>query len=180
MYLLKIKHWQLFGLLILVPVFFQLIGIESLLNGDPRETFKMFPILVILFCTIMYSWIYSIGIFMNKRLPQTVSLNLTTFRVFTFFIVTYVIMAVILMTLIFSDTIIAIPNMTMVFLMLHLFVMFCIFYCMWFTAKSLKSVELQRPVTFSDFAGDFLLILFFPIGVWIIQPRINKLFEQLG
>jgi hypothetical protein len=60
---------------------------------------------------------------------------------------------------------------------LHLFSMFCIFYCLYFNAKALKTVEWQRPVTFSDFAGEFFLIWFFPIGVWIIQPRLNKLFD---
>ena len=44
-------------------------------------------------------------------------------------------------------------------------------------AKALKTVEWQKPVTFSDFAGEFFLIWFFPIGIWIIQPRINKLFD---
>lgn len=60
---------------------------------------------------------------------------------------------------------------------IHLFSMFCIFYCLYFNAKSLKAVEWQRPVTFSDFAGEFFLIWFFPVGIWIIQPRINRLFE---
>jgi len=56
--------------------------------------------------------------------------------------------------------------------------MFCIFYSLYFIAKELKSVELQKPVTFSDFAGEFFLLWFFPIGIWIIQPRINKIFES--
>jgi hypothetical protein len=56
--------------------------------------------------------------------------------------------------------------------------MFFIFYSLYFIAKELKSVELQKPVTFSDFAGEFFLLWFFPIGIWIIQPRINKIFES--
>ena len=60
---------------------------------------------------------------------------------------------------------------------LHLFSMSCIFYCLYFNAKALKTVEWQKPVTFSDFAGEFFLIWFFPIGIWIIQPRINQLFD---
>ena len=61
---------------------------------------------------------------------------------------------------------------------IHLFSMFCIFYCLYFNAKALKAVEWQRPVTFGDFAGEFFLLWFYPIGVWIIQPRVNKLFEK--
>jgi hypothetical protein len=72
------------------------------------------------------------------------------------------------------------PNLTIFALIvpLHLFSMFCIFYCLYFNAKALKIVEWQRPVTFSDFAGEFFLIWFFPIGIWIIQPRINRLFKN--
>jgi hypothetical protein len=72
------------------------------------------------------------------------------------------------------------PNIAIFMLIfpLHLFSMFCIFYCLYFNAKSLKSVELQKPVTFNDFAGEFFLIWFFPVGIWFLQPRINKLFEE--
>ena len=61
---------------------------------------------------------------------------------------------------------------------LHLFSMFCIFYCLYFVAKTFKTVELQREVSFSDFAGEFFLFWFFPIGIWIVQPKINKMIED--
>jgi hypothetical protein len=70
------------------------------------------------------------------------------------------------------------PGIFAIIFPLHLFSMFCIFYCLYFIAKSLKSVELQRPVTFNDYAGEFVLIWFFPIGVWVIQPRINNIFND--
>ena len=41
-------------------------------------------------------------------------------------------------------------------------------------AKTIKTVELQKKVTFSDFAGEFFLLWFSPIGIWILQPKINK------
>jgi hypothetical protein len=33
-------------------------------------------------------------------------------------------------------------------------------------------------VSFYDFSGPFFLLWFFPIGIWIIQPRINRLFTD--
>lgn len=53
--------------------------------------------------------------------------------------------------------------------------MFCTVYTMYFAAKTIKLAELQRPVTFTDFADEFFLIWFFPIGIWFVQPRINEL-----
>ena len=46
---------------------------------------------------------------------------------------------------------------------------------MYFVAKTFKTAELQRKVSFSDFAGDFFLVWFLPIGIWIIQPKINRM-----
>lgn len=51
-------------------------------------------------------------------------------------------------------------------------------FCIHFNAKLLKSVELKREAMFSEFSSDFLLILFFPIGIWIIQPRLNKIIRN--
>jgi len=56
--------------------------------------------------------------------------------------------------------------------------MFCLFYCLYFVAKTLKTVELQREVSFNDFIAEFFLTWFFPIGVWILQPRINKMIKE--
>ncbi|MCC1483634.1 hypothetical protein [Winogradskyella immobilis] len=57
---------------------------------------------------------------------------------------------------------------------LHLFSMFCIFHTIYYVAKTIKTVELKRRVSFIDFAGDFFLVWFYFIGVWILQPKINK------
>lgn len=56
-------------------------------------------------------------------------------------------------------------------------VFFCVIYSLYFVAKTFKTVELQREVKFSDFAGEFFMIWFYPIGIWIIQPKINKMIE---
>lgn len=50
-------------------------------------------------------------------------------------------------------------------------------YTMYRLSKALKTAETGGRPTFSDFAGDFLLFCFFPIGVWVLQPRIQALPE---
>lgn len=51
-----------------------------------------------------------------------------------------------------------------------------LWYVFYFMAKALKSVETQSEVSFTDCIGDFMLLIFLPIGIWFIQPRINKIF----
>ena len=56
-----------------------------------------------------------------------------------------------------------------------LYVFYAFFYCLAYPAKALKSIESGKDVSLGDYIGDFFLILFFPIGVWFIQPRLNKI-----
>jgi hypothetical protein len=42
----------------------------------------------------------------------------------------------------------------------------------------IKSVELKRDVPFGDFTGEFFAFLFYPVGLWFVQPRLNKIFEN--
>jgi hypothetical protein len=58
---------------------------------------------------------------------------------------------------------------------LHFAAMFSTFFAMLFAAKILKSAELKKEAVVSDYLGDFFLIWFYPIGIWILQPRIHKL-----
>ena len=179
---LILKHWQLFGLLIGIPFIFQFIIMSSVISSnDPTKIFYYFPILMVLFVGLFFGWFYTLGTNLYKKLPQTATMNLTRFKIFLFIPIAYIIIISIGMAGMFSNTSSgALPNPSVFVLIvpLHLFSMFCMFYCLYFIAKTLKTVELQKPVKFSDFAGEFFLIWYFPIGIWIIQPRINKLFDH--
>lgn len=61
---------------------------------------------------------------------------------------------------------------------LHVFAMFCLFYDLYFVSKSLALIETGELVSFYDYAGAFFLLWFFPLGVWFIQPRINRLYVE--
>lgn len=61
---------------------------------------------------------------------------------------------------------------------LHVSAMLSIFYAMIFAAKTIKSAELNKEATLSDYLGDFFLIWFYPLGIWILQPRIQKLLKK--
>jgi hypothetical protein len=48
-------------------------------------------------------------------------------------------------------------------------------YCLFMIAKNLKSAELHRSPRIGEYLVDFLMMLIFPIGVWILQPRLNRM-----
>ena len=46
------------------------------------------------------------------------------------------------------------------------------------SAKSLKEKEKEAELTFGNYALEFFLILYMIIGVWILQPRLNKIMSK--
>ncbi len=181
-YFLRVKHWQLFLLLMGLPIIVQSIGAVSIFTTkDPRMILTTFPIIMVLFIGIFLGWFYALGTNLHKKLPETVKMSLSKFKLFLFIPMVYMLGLCIWIASLFVNT----PEsgnhaagIILLIIPMHLFSMFCLFYCIYFIAKSLKAVELQKPVSFNDYAGEFFLIWFFPIGIWIIQPRINTLFDQ--
>lgn len=192
---LRMKHWQLFLLLFGIPFIFQVIGALSLSYfKNPALLFMVFPLILFLYMIAFFTWFYTLGTNLNRKLPDTVQMSLKRFKIFLSIPFLYFLLICIFLFCLFrslaemaasgaSDpsAFSAIQPHWMIFVLvipLHFFSIFCILYSLYFIAKSLKVAEGQRAVTFNDFAGEFFLIWFFPVGVWFIQPRINRLFSD--
>jgi len=52
-----------------------------------------------------------------------------------------------------------------------------VYYAYYSVAKSLKSIELDREAKFSECIIDAITIFMLPIGVWFIQPRLNRILK---
>jgi nitrate reductase gamma subunit len=44
-----------------------------------------------------------------------------------------------------------------------------------FACKTIAKVEYRREVSFSDYFDYFFLMICFVIGIWILQPKVNRL-----
>jgi cytochrome b561 len=181
---LRAKHWQLFLLILGIPLFAEIIGFALvIITRSMNGLMIMFPIMMLSAVIGQFGWMLSVGTKLQLRLPPEGRMNVKRFRFFILFMLFYML----LIGLIVSGVILATmngfkpsPYMALSFLIIipaHFFSMFCIFYGIWFVAKSFKQNELWRPVVFNDYMAEFFLIWFFVIGVWIIQPKINKMFE---
>lgn len=183
---LTLKHWQLFILLFGIPFIFQSLTMGTIISQrNPIEFMQYFPIMMIVVMVLFFSWFYTLGTNLHTKLPGTVSMNLTRFKIFLFIPLVYMIFLSVMLFNLFSNMTLLNANpkiaiFVLILIPVHLFSMFCIFYCLYFISKSLKSVELQKEVTFNDFSGEFFLFWFFLIGVWFLQPRINKLFDSIS
>lgn len=177
-FLLKMKHWQLFGLTWGVPILLNIITITN-----PILMFKAFPVLMVFFAMGTFGWIWAISTYLNSKLPEGVKLNARRFQFLFGIPVIYLIGIVTWTGITFTGGLKDQENMNPnviagVIVPLHLFSMVIIIWAIRFAAKTLRSVELGRMAKFGDYAGEFFLIWFSIVGYWVLQPRLNKLIEE--
>ena len=184
---LKAKHWQIFMLTFGLPIILEIIAMPFMIIGNnPMVIMKIMPIMMIFFIVGFFGWFWAIAIGLQNKVPTGIKMKVKKFKVFFLIPLIYIILIFGFMGFAFGGILEngqqpsggMIGGLVGIIVPLHLFSMFCIFYCLYFVSKTFKTVELQREVTFSDFAGDFFMIWFFPIGVWIVQPKINKMIEN--
>jgi hypothetical protein len=201
---LNAKHWQIFHFGVGIPFAVQMIlfgmvvtQMNQLVTAeDPTEAIlssgiigSYIGIMVISFLSmfVLYGWMYSVGVGLKKFLPADVHSRTKFFVFCLLFPIAYIFLFLFIYLQAFSSmfegALTGSPEsamggmMGMFFLIipLHLFAMFCGIYVLRFVAKIIKSAELQRRARFSDYIGYFFLVWFYPIGIWILQPEINKI-----
>ena len=175
-FFLRAKHWLLFVLTFGLMMAAQIAVMVFIAAGpaSPEELFDKLTFVIflvtLLSCFPLYSWLWVLGSFLSNLQRPDLRLSARFFQFAIIFPLPYIY----LFFLVFQSKR---PEMFLVIFPLHLFAMFCIFYVMYFVAKNLAQLENARRATFSDYAGYFFLIWFYPVGVWIIQPKINRLYS---
>jgi len=152
-------------------------------GANPGLSVSLLMIITVVSVFGLLGWLWSIAIGLQTKVPTGVKMKVRKFRFFLLFTLVYILLFSAFITSEFGGIMdLETGNnqemfawMMRIIFPLHIFCMFCIFYCLYFVAKTFKTVELQRKVTFSDFAGEFFLFWFFPFGIWIVQPKINQM-----
>ncbi len=188
-YYLNAKHWQIFALLFGLPFVFCVIAFVSAIfsiafrvrpdTGVINTIFRIFPLLLIINTVLFFGWFYSIATVFHKKLPLGVRMNLGLYKLFVFIPVAYIFLVSVFLISIFGEGMrLYYPFVFVAIVPLHLFSVFCILYNLYFFAKVIKSIELQREALVGDYIIEFILLWFYPVGIWILQPRINILANQ--
>lgn len=183
---LEVKHWKLFLLTCVLP--FMMIA-DSLFfnpksgnNSDPDFIINsMYFLLTIIYMGVYYGWFWSVAIKLQSKVPDGVNMKVKKFKILFFSQFISIPLSSNFSSVLSINDVGAFPveiSINPIIPLLYYFSVFCKFYIWYFLAKTLKTVEQQREVNFLDFVGEFLLIWFYPIGVWIVQPKINKINEK--
>jgi hypothetical protein len=176
-FLLRLKHWQLFLITWGIP-----IGINLFTFSRPALMVKLFPLMMIVFIVGIFGWIWAISTQLHKKLPMEANLNIRGFKIVFSVPIFYTLALTFWMIYQFYFRFPAgssnIGSVIVIVAFFHFVSMVCILVGLRFAAQTLRSVELGRLAKFSDYAIEFFLIWFSPIGFWILQPRLNKLTEK--
>lgn len=184
---LKAKHWQLFLLTFGIPMISQFAMTGTIVAGvgvgndnDPPfilDYIQLFPFMMLLCVTGLFGWFWSVGSGLQSKVPAGVEMKVRKFKIFFFISLVYILLVLGLVMAALAGIGLN-SKIFIIILPLHLISMFGVFYSLYFAAKTFKTVELQRETSFSDFSSEFFMMWFFPIGIWMIQPRINRIVKE--
>jgi hypothetical protein len=172
----RARHWQIFLLVVAVLAIgeFPVIG-NFTAAVNPQEgyagVFVVTEIATAVAAWCFLLWLWSLGSFLNSIVPTAIRPG----NKFFLFAVIYSALYVPVSMAIFQSIN---PKLFVATVPLSLLAVFCMFYNLYFAAKNLVIAETGRSASFSSYAGPFFLLWFFLIGVWFIQPRINRLYAE--
>ncbi len=175
-FFLRAKHWQIFLLLFVVPTVaeFAAIGFVSTNVRSWRDingATLLFLGAMFLYLLSFLCWYWSMGSFLASTVESELKLKQGFFRLALLYPLFYM---PVFFWIVFSPGL----GPAAIIFPLHLFCMFCLFYGLYFVSKNLVMAETGKPASFYDYAGPFFLIWFYPIGIWFIQPRVNRLYAE--
>ena len=176
-FLLRLKHWQLFLITWGIP-----IAINLFTFSKPALMVKLFPLMMVVFIIGIFGWIWAISTQLHKKLPMEANLNIKGFKIVfsvpIFYTLALTFWMIYQFYFRFPEGSSNIGSVIIIVAFFHFVSKVCILVGLRFAAQTLRSVELGRLAKFSDYAIEFILIWFSPIGFWILQPRLNKLTEK--
>lgn len=164
--------------------------VEEVFTNMFNTMFTIMPFIIGIPIIVIFIWLISVGLGLQKKLPLKLQKNTIFFILANITSGTLVFLAFYKMMNFFGSFFYTmfnniendnmqnfIPDFSSLSIVPLLFMTALItyIYVFYFAAKTIKTAETQKEMKFGDFASEFFLIVFFPIGVWILQPRINKL-----
>jgi hypothetical protein len=160
-YLLEAKNYKIF-LSLTIPLL--------LVSFIPNFDSNVYLIKVLFVILAFVAWIFVLGRALNLCIPVRYRLN-EMFQIVNLFVFTVLFVPI----MIFLDYKIIFYGFARI---IPLLIIFNVMYLFYFTSKALVTAEVGRRVLLKDHILELLLLMIGYLGVWIIQPRINKLWDK--
>ncbi len=158
-FILRLKHWQVFLILLIGSITSNFTWVDHELFNMALNSFGLI---------IYFFWYFAVGLELTEHLPPRVELPRTLFIVNAFVLI---ISMLILITVFDGEYA---SNGLLGFLWIGYF-MYAMFQFMLYPSKALRTIEQGTEATFGQYFRYVLLTIIWPIGIWWIQPKLNKI-----
>jgi hypothetical protein len=179
---LSIKSRHLFFLIVVIPFLAQIILIEVFIGtGDNISTgvlahLRIMSVVIFASLATYLLWCWSVAMFFYANAPLHMIKHVARFKLM--FVLSLFHVLLFAMSIGGGNLLNPIEPAdwhTILLIGIHVMGSGALMYCLYFVARTVKTFELQKKSKFEDFSEEFFLLLFFPLGVWKIQPKINAL-----
>jgi hypothetical protein len=164
-FFVRARHWQLFPAFVAILLFVFYVPIKVGRNSALEVSIFSFCILVLI------AWYWSIASFLRDILPLE---RRPKSRFLSFACIYAVLYIPTSLTLLPRDE----PSFRSIPYWLGVLYILCIYYIFIYICLTLARVEMRVAKFRFVYLGIFILLFFCPVAVWVIQPRINRLFAE--
>jgi len=180
-FLLDVKHWFIFLCAFIVPVLIELYGYYQLkVNTNLTFFFYIIPVGIAVMQIVVYGWLWVVGSKLEVVVPADSS-KMAAYKgviIVPFFTLVAFLVFWAIVPFLFSLKLPSSAEMLYLFMtgavVIQCFFIISFLFCFYFLAIMLKQNEVMDYVEFKESLKEFFLILFLPVGIWIIQPIVNK------
>jgi glucan phosphoethanolaminetransferase (alkaline phosphatase superfamily) len=160
-WLFRAKHWQVF----------LLFTLGYFASAYSTHDFLTFGLINVVLLVLYVGWYAVLGNSLHPYLPRGRYYNLSWFFFDAFLIIATYGVAITF----FNGQM----QMTGLAALLGFYLFFAIARLFWFPAAVLVSIETRNEPVFRQYASTMLLMFFWPLGVWFIQPRLNRIYNSI-
>ncbi|MEQ8519425.1 MAG: hypothetical protein RLP13_13765 [Cytophagales bacterium] len=158
---MNLKHWQVFTL-------FVILSLPTMIEFE--DVFYSYLISTVFWCVFVIYYLM-LGLELSKVATAQLKGNITLFIINSVIIITATLSLLLFFNGHFSG-----KGFLGLIVMIYLFYAFFQFFT--YPVKTLKSIEQDSLASFSQYFLSLMQVIFLPIGIWWLQPRINKVSES--
>jgi len=171
--LLRIKNWQLFLIIFLLP-WLLLIAYITIFESN-SSTYNVFAaIFTLIYYVIFVGWNYKVIKTFNKTekiLTEKQNKRLDWLLIIFFIYLIFILFR----TQVFETDLLVFRILSPILMLLSVYSFIFLVYC---TAKTLKYLQLKNQIRTADIIVEMFIIFYFIIGVWWLQRKVNKYYDE--
>ena len=181
--LLRMKHWQIFLLVVGTAIILQMIqNIWYFSAGDayPLPPQNILGLVLVVPLLIYFAWIAAVGLRFSRS-TLSPSMKIGRFRTSLWIsCISHILLLVYFwyypryLAQAGEEEVVPVSVITI----LVFVALLTLFYCLSFLAKAVVQAERSNKIVSAEYFSEFIMALMFPLGICFLQPRINRLEKE--